>query len=80
MRNIFVASLKIGVLVFAGGCGADFNVSGETKHTVQGEARIVMSIDIEACDGVSDPDKKDQCIVDLIAALKALQELKEAGE
>lgn len=81
MKNIFLRAMRKGVVLFVTsmflGCGHDINVNGETRHTVQGEARVVMSVDIEVCDQIKDEEKRDRCILDAIEMMSKMQELKE---
>lgn len=61
--------------------GCDASISGESTHTVQGEAtvRVVVGVDVTACEGLN-PEEKAQCIKDLMDLAKIIAAQQSASD
>lgn len=53
------------------GCGKVV-ASGETRHKVEGEARIVVTVDVSLCDKVPEQERAD-CVSDILEILQKLE-------
>ena len=57
-------------LVLAG-CGR-IEATGGTTHRVEGEARIVVTVDVSVCDKVPEQERAD-CVSDVLEILQKLE-------
>lgn len=53
------------------GCGR-VEATGGTVHRVEGEARIVVTVDVSVCDKVPEQERVD-CVSDVLAILQKLE-------
>lgn len=53
--------------------GCDASISGESTHTVQGEAtvRVVVGVDVTACQDLN-PEEKAECIAAMVELAKVI--------
>lgn len=56
------------------GCRQDVKVSGGTTHKVEGEAKVVLAIDISICDEIENQIAKQDCIAQVLSILTKAQE------